>query len=90
MAARSSVLTADEARSTVPLLRIVGMKHHGIGHQRERRRCGRRAAIRGMVWHVEVAVAVHSIQSIPGGARDHGIPAKTSATTMGAPQSGQT
>ena len=47
MAARSSVLTADEARSTVPLLRIVGMKHHGIGHQRERRRCGRRAAIRG-------------------------------------------
>ena len=32
MAARSYVVIADEARSTVPLLRIVGMKQHGIGH----------------------------------------------------------
>jgi len=83
------VLMANETRSTVLLFRIRGVKRHCIRHQRERRRCGSRAAMRGMVRHVVVAVAIHSIRSLPGGARDHGIPAKTSVTTMGAPQSGQ-
>ena len=89
MEGRSYVLIADETGLTVPLLRITGIKRHGFRHQRERRRCGRRAAMRGMVRHVMIAVAIHAIRALPGGARDHGIPAKASATTMGAPQSGQ-
>ncbi len=48
MEGRSYVLIANEARSTVPLLRVMGIKRHCLRHQHERSRCGCQATMQGM------------------------------------------